>query len=375
MKIDIITLHAVQNYGSVLQALATQELFRKYGCDVTIIDYIRENVKYENLVKTWSRGNPIKAAAIFPTIQRWKKVFRGFCKEYLNLSEKSYTTSTDFENYPFTADAFCTGSDQVWNSMWNNGIIPSMYLDFIPDDKFRFSFSASFGQTELTQDEVKTKAYIDRYNFISVREDSAKKIIEEQYRYPMATHLVDPTVCMDANFWRKYSSVSVMKEDYILIYNLNRSKEFDAYAKELSKRTGLKLVRLCTRYDQFLRNGKSILVPEVTEFISLIDNAKYVLTDSFHATAFSMNLNTEPICVYPSEFGGRLDSFLKLTESQHRHIKGYDDFDVINRPVDFSNVNRILDLERNKVDDYLNTVFIAAKEHCRKDKCENKNSL
>jgi len=363
MKIDVITLHAVQNYGSVLQALATQEFFRKFGCEVTIIDYIRENVKYENLVETWSNGNPVKAVIIFPTIQRWKKVFRGFCKEHLNLSEKSYTTTADFESYPFTADAYCTGSDQVWNSVWNKGIIPPLYLDFVPEDKFRFSFSASFGQAELTQSEVaETKAYIDSYDFISVREASAKKIIEEQYQYPKATHLLDPTVCMDGDFWRKYSSAPRVKGDYILIYNLNRSREFDAYARELSKRTGLKLVRLCTRYDQILRNGKSVLVPEIPEFIGLIDNAKYVLTDSFHATAFSMNLNTEPICVYPNEFGGRLKSFLELTGSFQRHIDSYRDFDVVNRPVDFDTVNSILYNERQKADEFMRIVLEAVSE-------------
>ena len=56
------------------------------------------------------------------------------------------------------------------------------------------------------------------------------------------------------------------------------------------------MVRLCNRYDQFYRPGKSIIIPEIIDFIKLIDNAKYVLTDSFHATAFSMNMNTEPIC-------------------------------------------------------------------------------
>ena len=81
IKIDVITLHAVQNYGSVLQALATQEILKQHGCDVTIIDY-------ENLVKKWSGGNPIKALAIIPTILRWKNVFQSFAKKYLDLSEK-----------------------------------------------------------------------------------------------------------------------------------------------------------------------------------------------------------------------------------------------------------------------------------------------
>lgn len=144
--------------------------------------------------------------------------------------------------------------------------------------------------------------------------------------------------------------------EYILIYNLNRSKEFDRYAVELSRRTGLKLVRFCTRYDQFYRPGKSMLVPEVFDFISLIDNAKYVLTDSFHATAFSLNLHTEPICVYPKEFGGRLESILQQTNQTQRHIADYSDFDVVNRPVDFDYVGRILEGERRKANEFLKEV-------------------
>jgi hypothetical protein len=137
---------------------------------------------------------------------------------------------------------------------------------------------------------------------------------------------------------------------------LNCSKEFDKYAKELSKRTGLKLVRFCTRYDQIFRCGKSMLVPEVFDFISLVDNATYVLTDSFHATAFSLNLNTEPICIYPNEFGGRLESILKQTNQLQRHVKSYDDFDVVNRKVDFKVVNEVLDNERQKAINFIKDV-------------------
>ena len=162
---------------------------------------------------------------------------------------------------------------------------------------------------------------------------------------------------LDDDEWRKFANNKKTTEDYILIYNLNRSKEFDEYAKKLSRKTGLKLLRICNRYDQFYRPGKSIIIPEIIEFIKLIDNAKYVLTDSFHATAFSMNMNTEPICIYPNEFGGRIESFLKLTNSLQRHIKNYNDFDVLDRKVDFESVNKILDSERKKVNDFLVKVF------------------
>lgn len=358
MRIDVITLNAVQNYGSVLQAFATQEILKQHGCEVYIINYIRENIRPENLMKTWCGNNIIKKLLMYPTIKRWEKVFGNFNKLYLNLTDKIYTTESDFKLYPLNADAYCTGSDQVWNSKWNKGIILPLYLSFIPKDKFKFSYASSFGNENILEDEIKiTKEYINQYKFISVREDYAKDILKKQYKYENVVHIVDPTVALSGDFWRQYETPRKINEDYILIYNLNRSKLFDNYAKQLSKKTGLKLIRLCTRYDQFYRVGKSILVPEVFDFISLIDNAKYVLTDSFHATAFAMNLNTEPICIYPKDFGGRIKSFLSMTKSLQRHVKDYNDYEVVNRHVDFKIVNKILDDERKKVHEFLEAVI------------------
>ena len=141
-----------------------------------------------------------------------------------------------------------------------------------------------------------------------------------------------------------------------MVYNLNRSKEFDEYAEKLSKKTGLKLYRFCTRYDQIFRNGKSLVIPEILDFVTMIDNAKYVLTDSFHATAFSINLGTEPICVYPKEYSSRIADFLELIHSEQRKVNDYNDLDVVNRKVDFSKVDKILEAEREKVDIFLRKV-------------------
>lgn len=292
------------------------------------------------------------------------------------MSENTYTTEDDFENYPLDADAYCTGSDQVWNSKWNNGILPCLYLSFVPNDKYKFAFSASFGQSKLSTEEInKTKPYLEQYNRISVRESEAKVILDEQYNIKNSVHLVDPTLCVSGDFWRKYETPRKIKDDYILIYNLNRSKEFDRYAVELSKRTGLKLVRFCTRYDQFYRPGKSMLVPEVFDFISLIDNAKIVLTDSFHATAFSLNLHTEPICVYPKEFGGRLESILKQTNTTQRHIDNYGDFDVVSRAVDFEQVDEILSVERKKASSFIDAVVEDILKQSKEGGIQSENSM
>lgn len=93
-----------------------------------------------------------------------------------------------------------------------------------------------------------------------------------------------------------------------------------------------------------------------------MDNAKIVLTDSFHATAFSINMNTEPICIYPNEYSTRISDFLKLVDCTDRHAKDYNDFDVIDRHIDFDNVNKILNKEREKAEKYLKQVAIEVKK-------------
>ena len=345
MKISVITLHSVCNYGTQLQALATQEKLKEYFSCVEFVNYRRPNTYGIKLMKTFSGNNPIKMLAILPTLLKWKKTFGSFQKKYLNISKEDY--------HKINSDAYFTGSDQVWNTGWNKGVIPEFYLDFVPDNIPKYSYSSSFGITKL-EDNEKIKEYLKRFNRITVREESSLNILKDLDI--KGERILDPTLVMDKEYWRSIAPKSKIKENYILIYNLNRSKEFDKYCEEFSKKTGLKLYRFCTRYDQIFRNGKSLLVPNILEFITLIDNAKYVITDSFHATAFSINMNTIPVVLYPKDYSNRLSDFLKLVNLEECHPKDYNDFSIINKNIKFSKSNKILDLERKKVDKYLQKI-------------------
>ena len=359
MKAAVITLHSVCNYGTQLQAYATQEKLKQYFDDVVFIDYRRPDTYGIKLLQTFIKGNILKIPAILPTLLYWKHNFGGFQKKYLNITSKKYLSMEDFEKFEDIADVYFSGSDQVWNTGWNNGIIPPLYLSFVPDNKPRYSYSSSFGKGKLEEKDIEEiKKYLDKFKRISVREESGLDILNNQLGIKDAINIIDPTLAMPPEFWRNIAPKRKIKGDYILIYNLNRSKEFDEYAEELSKRTGLKLCRFCTRFDQIFRNGKSIVMPEILDFITLVDNAKIVLTDSFHATAFSVNLNTEPICIYPKNYSGRLANFLKLVGETQRHIENFEDFDVIDRHMDFGKVNKILENERKKVDDFLKKIVI-----------------
>ena len=356
MKVSIITLHAVYNYGTQLQAFATQEKFMQFFDEVEFIDYKRPDTYGIGLIKTFTKGNPLKTIAILPTILYWKKVFGRFQTKYLNLSQKKYYSDESFKNFCEDSDAYFVGSDQVWNCGWNRGVIPPLYLNFI-HKKPKYSYSSSFGRNKIDYSEINyTKNYIDQFKYITVREESGVNILKQQYNYNNVFTILDPTLAMPASFWRKYTKVPKINGDYILIYNLNRSKDFDEYVDKIAKKLNIKKYRFCTRFDQIFRTGIPLVIPDVLDFVSYIDHAKYVITDSFHATAFAVNLNTPPICIYPEQYSTRLDEFLELVDLKEQHVVDFSNFKVLENHIDFSKANSILDNERKKVDRFLEIV-------------------
>lgn len=364
-KVTIITLQNVRNYGSALQAVATQEVFRKLECDVDFINYIKPNISTTwNRLKSWKPHQNIlrrivQGFLLYPTFIRQNRVFKNFIGKYLNQQGKEYTCEADFKDFPITSDIYCTGSDQTWNSGWNDGILPELFLSFVPDGVKKISYAASIGKSRLDEWEIEeTRRLLYRYSAISVREKSAKDIVEKQLGLPSATHVLDPTLQVDKDFWfsliKDEKEIKYPKGKYVLIYQLNTNSQFDTYAKEFAKRKGWKLVRFCTRYDQIVKCGKSELIPSVLDFVKLIANAGCVITDSFHATAFSCNLNVPMICIYPDDYSGRLESFLMLVGLENRHLTDYNDFSLVeNTTVDFTYVNKILDEQRKIGLDFL----------------------
>lgn len=354
-RVTVITLQNVRNYGSALQALATQEIFRSLGCQVDFINYVRKDiVSPVTRIKKWCKGmnlakKLIYGCILYPSFVRQNKVFTKFLNQYLNIVPTQYTSDEDFKNFPITSDIYCTGSDQTWNSAWNDGILPPLFLNFVPDNVRKIAYAASFGKSKLDTWEIdETRKLLSRYHAISVRESSGTDIIKG-LGLPDVTHVLDPTLQVNRSFWRQYVGKRKIRHPYVLVYQLNTNKEFDKYAKEFAHRKGLRLVRFCTRIDQAVKCGKAWVIPHVLDFVSAIYYADYVITDSFHATAFSINLNVTPICIYPNEFGGRIASILKLTGLESRHLTSYFDFSYVDAPkIDFTSVNAILDKEREK---------------------------
>lgn len=357
MKASVITLQSVCNYGTMLQAYATQKKLEQYFDQVELVNYIRTDTHGQNLRHVYAQGSPIRWLVFLPTYIKWQKVFGTFKKKRLNITHQKYYNTEDFLRYPIQADAFFSGSDQVWNTGWNNGVIPQLYLSYAPDDKPKYAFSSSFGQSKLASKDIpEIKKYLQRFKQISTREETGVRIIREQIGLQNAIRLNDPTLSFDGNFWRKLKTKNRISKPYILIYNLNNNPQFDQYALTIAKKTGYKLYRFCTRYDQLRKCGKAVLIPKIEDFITYIDDAKIVITDSFHAAAFSANLNTKAIILPPKKYSSRLHDFQKLIDDEGSIAHSYTDYTPLTHSANYENINKILQCERTNIDNFLNKV-------------------
>ena len=362
-KVGIITQHRVVNYGSMLQTYALQEKIEELGYKCEVIDYYPERFTPVGMLKRIkTKSIKLEKSLALRTIARMViipsyfirfKMFFDFLKKRINLSRKTFHTLEELQSYNFKYDIFCTGSDQVWNYGWNEKIEYPYFLSFAPDKSPKISYASSFGKATLLDCEIdETKKLLSRYNHISVRELSGVDIINK-LGIEGSTNVLDPTLLLTGNEWRKIASGKYKKDKYILVYNLNRNKKIDNYAKTLAKKTGLKVRYISYQIHEFYKNGKMFCNSKVEDFLSLIDNAQYVITDSFHATAFSLIFNKEFVIVYPGKYSTRLQSILEILGLTNRVAKDENDMSVIENIINYETVNAILNEERSRSIEWL----------------------
>ena len=366
MKIDMITLHRAQNYGSVLQAFALQKKMEEIGHEVRVLDYYPE--RYTN--KGWLRRlknkspkfkNPfilfVAKIMIYPSYLRKGWVFNTFLNKYMNLTRFKFDTNEVAKQLKMKeADAYCTGSDQVWNSFWNEGVEKALFLDFVPKNKLIFSYAASIGLSEVPVDGVDIiRLLLDKYEYLSVREDTGVKILHELGRTD-TIQCLDPTLLMTKEEWSYYADDRYEGEQYILTYNLHHDLEVDRYAFTLSRKYGIPIWNISYNWHDFIRKGHLCWCPSVEKFLGLIKYARFVIADSFHATVFSIIFERQFVTITPEVASSRVSSILNLLGISERNLCKFVDTSIIETPIDYQSVKRRLLYERQISMNYLRMV-------------------
>ena len=267
-KVGILTLfYKTYNFGAQLQAYALQKAVEWLGIPCEQIRFV------------WSKED---TRGYYENVTVDQPAFEEFAAR-IPHSKRIYTPA-DLSEAEKEYDSFLCGSDQIWgvkDSMPEH-VLPQMALSFVGKNKKKIAYGASFGSADIEENRKQVlKRFLNRLDHISVRERSAIPVVEEMSKKPV-TSVVDPVFMLSAEQWRlaaSYGNGRYSDEAYVLLYSVSGSAVLHEQAKEFAEERGMSLVYIA--YIGGVRVGPS-------DFLALIDRAAYVITDSFHGTAFSI---------------------------------------------------------------------------------------
>lgn len=331
MKIALVPLkYKVYNYGGVLQFFALQKMLEKLGHSFEIIKidnskfvcnkttYINKKQKWKNLIlkPIYKVVVPFRRRNLRKKTQARRDVFDNF----ININFAKTVNIDDVNIRDF--DCAISGSDQIWNPAFAR---ERCFLTFVPDDINKIIYAASLGTESLTDYQKSVyKPLVERINHISVREYSAKRIFDSFIDDKEISVTLDPTLLLSEDEWNKYI-VSVEHKGYILTYFLGESADFMEQVRSFAQQRKLKIINIPSdsRIDRHSFADLKINNADPFEFISLIKNADYVFTDSFHGCVFS-SIFKKQFFVYErkghSAMMGRIDTLLENFDIKNRIV-------------------------------------------------------
>ena len=232
-----------------------------------------------------------------------------------------------------------------------------VYFTFLPKGSRVISLASSFGKELLEKEEVAIiKGFLDNYRYLSVREESGRRILNS-LGFNDVIHLIDPTFLLSKEIWKKILvKRQLINYPYLLLYlpyNIVSKDIIYASARRIADRYNLKLVTFSWDVRKEKQADKTLFFTSPSEFLALMFYADYVITNSFHGTAFSINLNKQFFVYQPSAFSTRISDILYLMGLEKRYVTGTVPIDELCETIDYSSVNKILEEERKKVEKYL----------------------
>lgn len=311
-KIGIITFHRSYNYGSALQAYALEKLLRSQGYDAKIIDFImpwdfEQYRLFRTKIYLKSPKSFMADIVFFFRNYKRKKAFETFVQKNMVLTDRQYTDVSQMKELNDEFDAFICGSDQIWNFDCTNGIEPAYFLEFANSDKIKISYAPSIAQLQFNVEiSAKLRSYLSSFNAISVREGGTIPTIRAVAPQNIKV-TVDPTILLDQSDY-----LSLVKPgdsiSYVFVYMLEENRELLEYARRVAEMYSLHTIYLTKKTRRIFKNAKNVYGASPNEFLGYINGAKYIITNSFHATVFSI-LFEKQFCTFRTE-----KSYIRMVE-------------------------------------------------------------
>lgn len=341
MKIAILTFAKAINYGAVLQAVALSEKLKSYGAKVLFLNYNNHKIKKANSIFDFNKILNLKYTLAhlynLPCAVKRNIEFKKFREKNLNF------TNEDLNKF----DIVITGSDQVWNyNLTDNDWF--YFLNFKKQNTKKIAYAASFGISEIDCiKKTKIANFLNDFDYISVRENSAVSLVKEISRNKV-TAVLDPTLLLTKNEWKRFFKIPKEKPKYIFVYTVENDRKLWEFAHQLSLQTKLPIYSIS--YSKLHKQKAQYnFSAGPKEWLEHIFGAKYVVTNSFHAVAFSINFQKQFFFSTPNNTSSRITDITNRYNLSHRDISKCKN----HKRIDYTLVNQILKNERRLSEEFI----------------------
>lgn len=321
-KIGIINHWMVNNYGALFLAYALERKIKELGYNVETISWLPDEVrcpwKLSMIRKTGFFHYFMRLGYFLVFILPRQNSFRYF-RALMNTSETKYTDSTLYK-IADKYDKIVIGGDQLWNCKVNY-YNENNFLPFVKEKEKKVVYAASLSQDFIREDFKATfKRLAEDFSYVTTRETKATELIEEITNLK-APRVADPAFLLDASEWSKLACEPKDK-NYVFVYQVQSDVSVISFAQKLAKEKGCKIVYCPFPLKKQIHcRRKPYMSPE--KWLGYIKNAKYVVTDAFHGTVFSIIFNREfftEISEYGKDTGSRITNILDVFSLNERLI-------------------------------------------------------
>lgn len=372
MKIAILTLPLITNYGGIMQNYALQTVLKRMGHEVYTINLNRAKPKMNLAIAPYTITKRIikkilgrKNGIIFQErkINKDKIIVEQYIKRFIDkhiyLTQPYYTKKDLLEIDNENFDAIIVGSDQVWRIPYAYPDIETYFLDFIKNKHTqKIAYSASFGTDEIEFSDKQIKKcrdLIKEFETVTVREDSGLDLINKAYRWICKNppvHTLDPTMLLTKEDYISISSEYINQSDGDLFYYiLDMTEDKQKMIEQISKNLGYKPFTIKSKSSNWYDDPYDRIVPPIELWLQAFHKAKYIFTDSFHGCVFSIIFNKDFIVYGNKERGiSRFYSLLNMFQLKDRFISNSNEYNqhLVQNHIDWENVNKKLQQYRNE---------------------------
>lgn len=358
MAIKIATMIG-DNYGSALQAFALQQSIKECGGGSSIVK-LRPKSYIIRFAKTYLiptkydgvKKKARKAVSDFKNRRKRRKVREFYQK---NIVVEIHRTIEELLSNEKSRITFICGSDQIWNPQFQPNQL--FYLDFSTKLNIKkYSYAASIAVSSLAKEECEYyKRKLKDFEGVSVREKTGKYLLDELLDKNVRVD-VDPVLLLGADKWESMMSARFSGKDYILLYMLRPMPELLSFAKMVAQSRGLKLLYIGD-FDYDDADIESCHDAGVEDFLNAIYSARYVITNSFHATVFS-TIFMKKFCSYAvSRTGTRVLDFLDDFNLQECRIDDLNRTDYsFNQKIDWDEISSIINRKKQGSLKYIRSI-------------------